>query len=223
VLAAHDTFLLAESDGSHMVPLGEFRADGQRVRFNDGKVDPSGRFLAGTMQWQESNAMGSLYMLAADGSVVTLLEEAEVSNGLAWSPDGTVLYYIDSARHTVDAFDVEPGTGRLSGRRVVARVQGGDPDGMAIDDEGLLWVAVWEGSRVDRINPADGRQVAVVPMPTRNVSSVAFGGPLRDELFVTTARSGLDNNALAAEPHAGDLFIVRPGVTGPVSHRFKTS
>jgi sugar lactone lactonase YvrE len=162
-------------------------------------------------------------MLEADGSVVTLLEEVRVSNGLAWNPDGTVLYYIDSPRRTVDAFDVEPGTGRLSGRRVVARVQGGNPDGMAIDDEGLLWVAVSGGYRVDRINPADGCRVAVVRMPTRSVSSVAFGGPLRDELFVTTARTGLDNNALLAEPHAGDLFSVRPGVTGPVSHRFKTS
>jgi sugar lactone lactonase YvrE len=223
VLAAHDAFWFAESDGSQMVPLGEFRADGQRVRFNDGKVDPSGRFLAGTLQWQESNAMGSLYMLAADGSVVTLLEEVRGSNGLAWSPDGTVLYYIDSPSLTIDAFSVELGTGRLSARRVVARVEGGNPDGMAIDDEGLLWVAVWDGCRVDRINPADGRRVAVVRVPTRNVSSVAFGGPLRDELFVTTARAGLNNNALSAEPYAGDLFTVRLGVTGPTSYRFKTS
>lgn len=223
VLAAHDAFWAVEADGSGLTPVGDFRADGERVRFNDGKVDPSGRFLAGTMYWGHQDAVGSLYMLHPDGSVVTLLEEVTISNGLAWSADGSVLYYIDTPRHAVDAFDVDPETGRLSSRRIVAAVGDGDPDGMAIDDEGFLWVAVWGGYRVERIDPADGSRLAIVWVPTRQVSSVAFGGPSLRDLYITTARVGLDEASLAAEPHAGDLFVAHPGVSGPPPYRVKGS
>jgi sugar lactone lactonase YvrE len=221
LLAAHDTFLVAGPDGAPQARFGAFRADGELVRFNDGKVDPAGRFVAGTMHWGASDPVGSLYMLSSDGSVVTLLRDVTISNGLAWSRDGSTFYYIDTPRHTVDAFDVDAGTGALSCRRVVAEVREGSPDGMAIDDEGMLWVAVWGGYRVERIDPASGRRLATVSLPTRFVSSVAFGGRSLGDLYITTARSGLDEEALAAEPHAGDLFVAHPGVTGPAPYRFK--
>ncbi|HTT88762.1 MAG TPA: SMP-30/gluconolactonase/LRE family protein [Acidimicrobiales bacterium] len=223
VLAAHDTFFVAEHDGDALEPFGDFRADGELVRFNDGKVDPRGRFLAGTMAHAEDAWLGSLYMLEQDGKVTVVLEEVGVSNGLAWSADETTFFYIDTKRNSVDAFDLDPETGAVSNRRVVAEFSDGSPDGMAIDAEGCLWVACWGGHRVERIDPADGSRLEVVRVPATNVTSVAFGGPLLDDLYITTARQGLSEAQLAQEPHAGDLFVTRPGVSGPPPHRFKTT
>lgn len=220
LLAAEDLFLAVEVDGNSLVPYGRFSTADQRVRFNDGKVDPLGRFVAGTMDWNGEGQLGCLYMLGADGAVVTLLEEVGISNGLAWSPSGSILYYIDTPLHTVDAFDVDPATGTLSGRRTITEISDGNPDGMAIDDEGLLWVAVWGAYRVDRIDPANGRRVATIEVPTRHVSSVAFGGASLGDLYITTARAGLDERAIAADRQAGDLFVAHPGVTGPAPQRF---
>lgn len=221
VLAAGDGFLAVEADGAGLVKVGEFQVDGDQVRFNDGKVDPSGRFVAGTMHWGQTDAVGSLYMLSADGSVVSLVKEVTVSNGLAWGHDGSTLYYIDTPRHTIDAFDVDGESGNLSGRRIIAQVRDGSPDGMTIDDEGMLWVAVWGGHRVDKIDPSSGERLAVVRVPVRQVTSVAFGGPALSDLYITTARAGLDEAALGAEPHAGDLFVCRTGATGTTPSRFK--
>jgi sugar lactone lactonase YvrE len=222
VLAAHDAFFLVEADGSGLRPFGAVSIDAKSVRFNDGKVDPWGRFVAGTMDWQHKNPVASLYMLSGDGSVNTLLEDVVISNGLAWPADGRTLYYIDTPRLSLDAFDLDPETGKLSGRRVIAEfADDAHPDGMAIDDEGYLWVALWGGSRVERIDPATGRRLATIHLPTSHVSSVAFGGPHLDDLFITTAKEDLPPALLAAEPHAGDLFVARPGVGGPPPHRFK--
>jgi sugar lactone lactonase YvrE len=222
VLAAHDAFLVAEHDGDAQEVFGDFRADGEVVRFNDGKVDPRGRFFAGTMAHAGTGSLGSLYMLEPDGNVTVVLEDVGISNGLAWSADETTLYYIDTLRRSVDSFDVDVDTGALSNRRVVAEFTDGSPDGMAIDAEGYLWVACWGGKRVERVDPADGRRLDVVRVPATNVSSVAFGGPDLDDLYITTAREGLSDAQLATEPHAGDLFVARTGVSGPPAHRFKT-
>ncbi len=223
VLAAHDTFFVAEHDGNALEAFGEFRANGEAVRFNDGKVDPRGRFFAGTMGHAEDNWLGSLYMLETDGNVSVILEEIGISNGLAWSADESTFFYIDTRRHSVDAFDLAPETGAVTNRRIVAEFSDGDPDGMAIDSEGCLWVACWGGRRVERIDPADGRRLDIVRVPATNVTSVAFGGPDLDDLYITTARQGLSDAQLADEPHAGDLFVTKPGVSGPPPHRFKTA
>jgi len=221
VLAAHDAFLVADADGLNVEPFGTFRADGAVVRFNDGKVDPRGRFCAGTMDWGGSLPIGSLYMLQPDGTVSVLLDEVTVSNGLAWTADGTTMYYIDSRQRAVDAFKFDLETGALSDRRTVAEFVGMSPDGMAIDVEGCLWVACWDGARVDRIDPANGRRLAAVHLPTSRVSSVAFGGPRLNDLYITTARHKAEDALLAPEPDAGDLFVAQPGVSGPPAFRFR--
>ena len=221
VLAAHDAFFLAEADGSGTRPFGNADVDGTAVRFNDGKVCPRGRFLAGTMAWTKRSSVGSLYLLDGDGLVTVLLEEVTISNGLAWSHDGRTVYYIDTPRHSVDAFDYDLETGLISNRRVVYEVPDASPDGMTIDSEGFLWVAVWGGSRVERFDPATGRLQEVVHVSTSHVSSVAFGGANLDDLFITTAREDLTDEELAAEPDAGNLFVVRPGVKGLPANRFK--
>lgn len=220
LLAAHTAFFVAEADGTAFERFGTFDVADERVRFNDAEVDPLGRLLAGTMHWGGTEPVGTLYRLHGDAHVEVALEAVTISNGLAFSADGATLYYIDSATSTVDAFALEPDSGRLSERRVVAEVRDGSPDGMAIDDEGLLWVAVFDGGRVERIDPKTGRTVSVVRVPTPQVTSVAFGGAGLDQLFVTTAREDYDAAALAAHPDAGDLFVVDAGVSGPPPHRF---
>jgi sugar lactone lactonase YvrE len=220
LLARHDCFVHAGARGEGRSVVGGFRADGRAVRFNDGKVDPWGRFVAGTMDWEQSAPIGALHMLRPDGSVTTLLQNVTVSNGLAWSADGGVLYYIDSPTHRVDAFDVDPGSGALSGRRTVVEVGPVFPDGMAIDDEGCLWVALWDGGRVQRYAP-DGRALEVVAVPEGgHVSSVAFGGGGMSTLYITTARDGLSEAELSGAPHAGDLFAFEAPVTAPAPFRF---
>jgi sugar lactone lactonase YvrE len=221
VIAAVDGFFFANSDGTGLERFGEFRIDLGTVRFNDGKVSPGGHFLAGTMDHHHARPLGSLYILSGDGGVSVLLEGVTISNGLAWDADGTTFYYIDTPTHRIDAFNFDRGTGGLSNRRAVAEITDSSPDGMAIDAEGCLWVACWGGSRVDRIDPADGRRLATVPVPTSHVSSVAFGGPSLEDLYITTAREDLNAAQLGAENHAGDLFVARPGVPGLVSDRFK--
>lgn len=215
VLAAHDAFFLVERDGNGLRRFGSVDIDGRRVRFNDGKVAPDGRFLAGTMDWGQKEPIGSLYMLDGDGTVTTLLDNVVISNGLAWPSDLRVLYYIDTPRLSVDSFDLDPETGRLSNRRVVVEFEQGHPDGMAIDDEGCLWVALWKGSRVERVDPRNGRHLDTIELPTSHVTSVAFSGPQFDDLYITTSGEGL------SEPHAGDLFVAHPGVSGPPASRFK--
>lgn len=195
--------------------------EGEKVRFNEGKADPEGRFLAGTMHWEEREPIGSLYQLGPDGQASTLLDGITVANGLDFTDDRRTMYYIDSAAGGVDAFDRDPETGRLSGRRRVAGVRagGGTPDGMTLDADGCLWVAVWGGGEVRRFSP-DGRLIGVVEVPARQVTSAAFGGERLDELFITTARIGQSQRELAAQPRAGDLFWLRPGVAGRPWPRF---
>jgi sugar lactone lactonase YvrE len=222
VLAAHDAFFLANPDGSGLHRFGDVEIDGTRVRFNDGKVCPRGRLLAGTMDWAKERPLGSLYILRGDGSVSLLLQDVIISNGLAWTEDGKTLYYIDTPRHRVDAFDFNLETGAITNRRPIASFEDVAPDGMAIDSEGCLWVACWGGYRVERLDPATGRTLETVRVPARHVSSVAFGGRGLDEMYITTAWDDLTDEQRAADPHAGDLFVAHPGVSGPPAYRFKT-
>ena len=192
------------------------------TRFNDGKVDDDGRFWAGTMAYDQRPGAGSLYRLDRDGRVETMLDGVTISNGLAWSDDRQTLYYIDTPTRRVDAFDCDPASGAISGRRTVVQLsddQTGSPDGMTIDAEGALWVALWDGWAVHRYLP-DGTLAAVVRMPVARPTSCTFGGPDLGDLYITSARSGLSADALVAQPAAGGLFRVRPGTTGRPSTPF---
>lgn len=187
-----------------------------QLRFNDGKVDPKGRFWAGTYHMLRVPQRAALYCLEADRSLRTVLIGLSNSNGLGWSPDATVFYHIDTPTLEVSAFDFDADTGQISGRRCVVRFSGDDgrPDGMAVDAEGRLWIAHFDGGRVSCWDPRSGRRQEVVELPCSRVTSCAFGGAKLDELFITTARKGLDESRLRDEPLAGGLFVVRPGVQG---------
>lgn len=213
-------FMAALEDGFWMIGMGppqlitRLPEAGPGLRFNDGKCDPDGRFWAGTMAYDESPGAGALYRLGPDGRAARVLDDVTISNGLAWSADGLTMYYIDSPTQRIDAFSFAPASGEISDPRPLVHIppEMGVPDGMTIDAEGGLWVALWGGSAVHRY--LDGHLDRVVRLPVSMPTSCTFGGPDLDELFVTSASEGLSAEARAAQPLAGAIFRLRPGVRG---------
>ena len=191
-------------------------------RFNDGKCDPAGRLLAGTMDMGESNPSGFLYSLEAGKPPRILLDGITISNGLAWSPDYKIFYYIDTPTRQVRAFDYDIDTGNISDPRVAVEIPPsmGWPDGMTSDMEGRLWIALWGGARVSRWNPATGKLEAEVAVPALQSSACVFGGPRRDILYVTSARKGMDEAALAQYPLSGGVFQIQTQTEGMPTFEF---
>lgn len=195
-------------------------ADDPTTRLNDGKVAPDGRLVVGSMVEDQATRRGRLWSVGPDGDAVGLLDRIAVSNGLAWSADGGTFFYIDTPSRKVRRWAWTGGPLDGDGE-VVVRVPKdvGFPDGMAIDDEGCLWVAIWGGGAVHRYTTA-GDLDTVVEVPTSRVSSCAFAGPGLTTLVVTTASVDLAGPDLADDPHAGQVFAVEAGVSGPAPHRF---
>jgi sugar lactone lactonase YvrE len=214
VAALQDGFYtLPEAGEPQLIALVE--ADDPRTRFNDGEIDPQGRFWAGTMGWHAEPELGSLYRLDPDGTVHRMVDGVTISNGLGWSPDGRTMYYVDTVTRRIDRFDFDPVSGDISDRRelVTIREGGGRPDGLTVDSEGAVWVATWPGYGVHRYLP-DGTLDATVPLPVSNVSSCELGGPDLRDLFITTAWELLSEGEHAAQPLAGSLFHARVDVPG---------
>lgn len=191
-------------------------------RFNDGKCDPAGRFWAGTMNLNEKEATGSLYSLDSGWCVRKVLGGITVSNGLTWSPDYRTMYYIDSPTKEVWAFDYDLYTGIIKNKRVVVRIPEGEgvPDGMTSDCEGALWVAQWDGWKVSRWNPYNGKKLMEVHVPAARVSSCVFGGENLNELYITTARFGISVEGLLKQPLAGGIFKLKTNVRGLETFKF---
>ncbi|WP_147803573.1 SMP-30/gluconolactonase/LRE family protein [Alkalicoccus halolimnae] len=192
-------------------------------RFNDGKCDPQGRFWAGTMVLEGEEGDASLYRLDPDLSVHTMLKGATVSNGMAWDPAKNVMYYIDTPTKKIMAYDYHPDTGYITNGRTAVAVseERENPDGMTIDDEGMLWTAFFGGWGVVRFNPETGEALSEISVPAAQVTSCTFGGAAMDELYITTARDGLSDEDLKDQPHAGGIFMVKPGVSGAPSYPFR--
>jgi sugar lactone lactonase YvrE len=208
VLAAAGGFCHVDDDGA-LTELAQPEAGRPEVRMNDGNCDPQGRFWAGTMAYAETPGAGRLYRLELDGRCTLVLDGLTISNGIGWSPDGATMYLADSGTDRVEAFDFDGDTGAISGRRTFVRIEqpGAAPDGLTVDEEGGIWVALWDGGAIQRYAP-DGSRLATVRLPVERPTSCAFGGPDRATLFVTTARAGLDEVALARQPDAGRLFRI---------------
>ncbi|MYR41083.1 SMP-30/gluconolactonase/LRE family protein [Streptomyces sp. SID5910] len=199
-------------DGIGLVdPDGTFRAlhrdpvPGRRA--NDAAVAPDGSLWAGTMRYDEAPGGGTLSRVTGDGTVTTVLDDVAVSNGTGWSPDGRLMYYVDSPTRRVDVFDYDAGGGGVSGRRTFVTLEegAGFPDGLTVDAEGCVWVALWGGSALRRYTP-DGTLDRVIGLPVPLVTACAFGGAGLTDLYVTTARAGLN----APHPLAGSVLVV-PG------------
>lgn len=191
-------------------------------RFNDGKCDPAGRFWAGSMAYDGKTPSGALYCLDPDRTVRRVLGDVIVSNGIAWSEDARTMYYIDTMTNKLEAFDYDADTGEVANRRTIVEVPDGRGylDGMTRDSQGRLWVAMWGAHRVVCFDPQTGAQVDQVDVPASQTSACWFGGSDLDELYITSARTGLDDAALAREPLAGGLFRARPGVRGVPADEF---
>ena len=216
VLAAGPGFLHVDDTGA-VRELAQPEAGRTDVRMNDGICDPQGRFWAGTMAYDEAPGAGCLYRLELDGSCTQVLTGLTISNGIGWSPDGTTMYLADSGTADISAFDFDPATGDLSRRRTIVHITTANavPDGLTVDHHGNLWVALWNGGALARYHP-DGSLLDTVPLPVDRPTSCAFGGTGGATLFITTAREGLGDTALAREPDAGRLLrLDSPGVTGP--------
>ncbi|MFF9327903.1 SMP-30/gluconolactonase/LRE family protein [Streptomyces sp. NPDC014776] len=202
VLNLRDGVGLLDADGTvrwlHHEPVPGRRA-------NDAAVAPDGALWAGTMRYDEAPGGGTLSRITGDGTAEVVLDDVAVSNGTGWSPDGRLMYYIDSPTRRVDVFSYADG--RVDDRRPFARIEegAGFPDGLTVDADGCVWVALWDGGAVRRYTP-DGRLDRVITLPTPRVTACAFGGPDLTDLYVTTARVGLT----APHPTAGSLLVV-PG------------
>ena len=215
VLAVRDGLGVASDAGEGFEVTVPVERDIPGNRMNDAKCDPAGRLLAGTMAYDLSPHAAALYQVEPDWSFGQVVRDVTQSNGIAWSPDGSRMYFIDSATQGIDVFDYDAGTGSAGNRRRLVTIDAarGIPDGMTTDDQGNLWVACFGGAAVRCFSPA-GEQLDEVSLPVTQVTSCAFGGPGLADLYVTSAAYRLSAGQLKWEPHAGATFVCRPGAAG---------
>ena len=207
-------FALYEPETGKLEWLSRPRHDGPAVRFNDGRVDRQGRFWAGSMVEGAASRKASSIALTVPARPKIHATEVGISNSLCFSPDGRHLYFADTPLRTIFRFDLDATTGAISNRRIFAQTpEGAYPDGANVDCQGYVWSAHWGAGRVVRYAP-DGTISTMVEAPAMQPTCVAFGGENLDLLFVTSAREGLDDDALRAQPHAGDVFVFKAGVSG---------
>lgn len=193
-------------------------------RFNDGKCDPAGRFWIGTMAIDEKPNAGSLYMLDAIHQISKKIEGITISNGMAWSADHKTFYYIDTPTSAIAAYDFNLSNGQISNKRIAFTIEEkeGYPDGMTIDNDGMLWIAHWNGWQVSQWNPLTGEKLFSLTMPVANVTSCTFGGENLQDLYITTAKKGLSEDELNQQPLAGNLFVWKgAGYKGTPAFEYK--
>ena len=222
VMATRQGFALWDTQSKALVPLANPIADRPYMRFNDGAVDCRGRFWAGTMRESGDMQMeGALYRLDPDRSVHCMLTGLGIPNGIGWSPDDTVMYFTDSAEQIIYVFDFAAESGEIANRRVLVSLRGApfQPDGLAVDSQGCIWSACWDGARIQRYTPS-GTLDRVIEVPVPRPTSCAFGGRDLDDLYITSARVGLTPEQYARFPLSGDLFCLKTGIRGIRQHTF---
>ena len=222
VIAARDGFFRLNPESGEVTLIAHVEMEVAGNRMNDGAVDAGGRFWAGTMASVGGRDRGTLYRLDPDGSVRQMLAPVSTSNGIDWSPDSRLMYYVDTPLSRIDAFNFDLATGEISFRRTFANIPtaSGYPDGLVVDAEGFIWVGLWQGGALHRYSP-NGRLLGVVNLPVSLVTKCAFGGPNLDDLYITTARIGLDE-VKQRDVVAGGVFRAKPGVSGRRANRYGT-
>jgi sugar lactone lactonase YvrE len=216
LVALQDGLAELDLDSGQLTYITNPEAGRKDILFNDGKCDPAGRFWVGTKAYADTPGAGALYCMETDRTVRLKVPGVTISNGLAWSLDVRRMYYIDTLAFEVSVFDYDVRTGDIGNRRTAVTIprEMGFPDGMTIDAEGKLWVALWRGHCVVRLDPDTGKCLEQIPVPVTCPSSCCFGGRDLDELYITSARIELTPEEREAEPLAGALLRLRPGVRG---------
>ena len=219
LLGAGRSFVYLAPDGTHRT-VAEVAPAGTRM--NDGACDPQGRFWGGTLADDHHEGGGALYRLERDGQTELMLDGLTISNGLGWSPDGGTMYLVDSGPRVIHAFAFDADRGTISAGRILVTVpeDAGAPDGMSVDAAGDLWVAIYGGGRVNRYAP-DGSLREAYPIPARQCTCCAFGGPGLHQLFVTTATEGWTGEQRRAEPAAGLVYRFDTDATGRPAMPFR--
>ena len=194
------------------------------IRFNDGKCDPAGRFWVGTMALDSREGAAVLYRMDRDGSIHQILDNLSVSNGLVWTADKRTMYFIDTPTRKVQKFAFDNETGSISKQSDVIRIpeSEGKPDGMTIDAEGNLWIALYGGGAVGCWHPETGEMLQKVTVPAPHTTSCAFGGEDLATLYITSARDGMAEDQLKKYPESGGIFAVKPGVKGVPAELFRS-
>lgn len=218
VVGTRDGIVRLDPERGSITKVANPDTNSETNRFNDAKCDPRGRLFAGTISDTRTSGDANCYRFDSKFNYVTVVPGVVNSNGLCWSPNQKIFYYIDTATRKVDAFDYEIETGDITNRRTVVDIPEsmgiGKPDGMTIDSEGMLWTGMWGGASVCRWNPESGELIGKIEMPCPNVTSCCFGGEKLDRLYITTPRKGLNDDQLKQFPNAGGLFVCEPGVAG---------
>ena len=219
LLAAGRGILHLAPDGSTTTVAADLASPGTRM--NDAACDPQGRFWAGTMAEDHHSGAGALYRMDGNGRIDRVLDGLTISNGLGWSPDGTTMYLADSGPRVILAFDFDGESGTLSGERTLVTMNEdlGAPDGLTVDGEGDLWVAVYGGGRVRRYTP-DGALRLELTVPARQTTCCAFAGPGMSRLYITTATEGWTDEQRRADPAAGVVYRIDTDATGVPAARF---
>ncbi len=221
ILGTRLGFANLNPDSGQLTVLAALDSELPTNRLNDGKCDPAGRFIAGSMDMGEENPSGALYSF--DGKQATrLLSGITISNGLAWSVDHKTFYYIDTPTREVKAYDYDLATGQIANPRTVIHVPEslGWPDGMTSDTDGNLWISIWGGAQVTQWNPSTGKLLEQIQLPALHTSSCVFGGKDMNELYVTSARKGMSEADLKKYPLSGGLFKVITKVEGMPTFEF---
>lgn len=220
VVARESGFGLLDWKTGRIEHIGNPETGKESNRYNDGKCDPQGRFWAGTLHYHGTPEQAGLHCLTAEKEMRTALNPVSLSNGLGWTRDGTTMYYIDTIPHHVHAFDFDGKTGTISNGRIFLKVSAdlGHPDGMCMDENDNLWIALWSGSGVICVDGKTGKILDKVEADAKQTSSCCFGGENLDELYITSAWQGMGLKQRLAEPNSGSIFRAKPGVRGlPVS------
>jgi sugar lactone lactonase YvrE len=202
VLNLRDGVALQDTSGAYRW-LAYWAREG--VRGNDAAVDPAGRLWAGTMRYDTASGGGWLARVAPDGHAKVMLDKATISNGIGWSPDASLMYYADTDTGVIDVLGFDVDAGEVSDRRLFVDVSG-SPDGLCVDADGCVWVALWGAGQVRRYTPA-GVLDRTLTVPAAHTSACCFGGSGFTDLYVTTAREGRTDAELAAEPLTGSVFV----------------
>jgi sugar lactone lactonase YvrE len=225
IIGLEDGVYWIDTQSGALSLFAAIEADQTDNRLNDGKCDPAGRLWIGSMSIHETAEAGTLYRVDPDGTVTPQVKNVTISNGIVWTSDHRTMYYIDTPTGQVRAYDFDRSTGRISNERVAVTIDEslGYPDGMTIDAEDMIWVALWKGSAVIRFNPSTGELLEKIVVPALKITSCAFGGPDLDILYITSASLDMTPEQQGRFPDAGALFSIQTEARGVRSSFFGVS